>query len=130
MFFWFLVGATIVTVYVCWVRPILKSQPALKDFYDREGNVFEAIRLKFAGIKQKIASALVVMASLAVTMHDYIAPFIARVDATAITEKVPSWAWPLIMIAVTMLFQWMRNFADKRNAVEKEAIVEELQAKG
>jgi hypothetical protein len=106
---------------------VLKSQPALADFYAMEGTAFEAVRLKFAGIKQKLASAAVVAASSLVMMHDYIAPFIAQVDVTAISEKIPSWAWPLIMIAITALFQWLRNLGDKRNEAEKVELVEELE---
>ena len=129
MFFWFLMLATLATIYIFWVRPVLKSLPTLKQFYDREANVLEAVRLRFAGIKQKLASAAVVAASSLVMMHDYIAPFVAQVDVTGISEQVPSWVWPLIMIAITMLFQWMRNLADKRNDAEKLTVVEELQAK-
>jgi hypothetical protein len=31
---------------------------------------------------------------------------------------VPSWAWPLILLSITGLFQFLRNLADKRHTAE------------
>lgn len=119
MFFWFLVLATLATIYACWIRPVLRQRPSLASFYARSDNILEAIRLKFAGIKQKLWTALASMAAIVVTMHDQIAPFISQVDVTNLTDKVPQWAWPLIMIGVLMVSQWLRNLADKRTEAEQ-----------
>ena len=117
-------------VYWFWARPILRLRPSLKDFHARSDSFLEAVRLKFAGIKQKLASAAVVTASIAVTMYDLLAPIVSQVDVGSLTGSVPGWAWPLVMIAITALFQWLRNLADRRTAAEKIEIVEDRQTKG
>ena len=62
-----LVFSTLVAVYAFWIRPILQSRPAFRDLYDKEENFFAALREKLKGIKQKLSSAIVIMASAAVT---------------------------------------------------------------
>jgi hypothetical protein len=37
---------------------------------------------------------------------------------SGLTSRVPSWAWPLVLISVTALFQFLRNLADKRHEAE------------
>jgi hypothetical protein len=37
---------------------------------------------------------------------------------SSIAAQVPSWAWPLILISVTALFQFLRNLGDKRHKAE------------
>jgi hypothetical protein len=117
-----LILPTLASIYWFWVRPILRLRPSLKDFYARSDSFLEAVRLKFAGIKQKLASAAVVAASIAVTMYDVLAPIVSQVDVGGLTGSVPGWAWPLVMIAITALFQWLRNLADRRRGeAEQEA---------
>ena len=115
------IAATLVAVYWFWIRPILKSRPAFRDLYQEEENFFAALRAKFAGIKQKLSSAIVVAASIAVSGYDFIAPIVSGVDVSSISAQVPSWAWPLILISVTALFQFLRNLADKRHEAELTA---------
>jgi hypothetical protein len=55
----------IVAAYVYWVRPVLRSRPELKEFYDRSGGVWGALRLRFAGIKTRLL-AVVSMAAAAI----------------------------------------------------------------
>jgi hypothetical protein len=110
-----LVGAGLIGVYAIWLRPILKTTPALRELFAREETVWAAVRAKFAGIKQKLTGALVIIAGAIVELHDQFAPVVAGVDVTALTQRVPSWAWPLIVIAVTLLLQWFRGLADRRN---------------
>jgi hypothetical protein len=43
---------------------------------------------------------------------------VSGVDVSSLAAKVPSWAWPLILISVTGLFQFLRNFMDKRHKAE------------
>ena len=107
--------ATVIAIYAFWIRPILQSRPAFRELYDKEESFFVALCEKFAGIKQKLSSAIVVAASVAVTGYDFFVPIISGVDVSSLTALVPSWAWPLILIAVTALFQFFRNLADKRN---------------
>lgn len=113
-----LVLATLVAIYWFWVRPILKSRPAFRDLYDKEESFFAALREKFAGIKQKLSSAVVIAASAAVSGYDFFAPIVSGVDVSSIAAKVPSWAWPLILISITAIFQFLRNLADKRHKSE------------
>jgi len=91
--------ATLVAIYVFWIRPILQSRPAFRDLYDKEENFFAALRVKFAGIKQKLSSAIVIIASAAVSGYDFFTPIVSGVDVSSLAAKVPSWAWPLILIA-------------------------------
>lgn len=118
MLMFVLVFATLVAIYWFWIRPILKSRPAFRELYDREESFFTAVREKFAGIKQKLSSAVVIAASAAVSGYDFFTPIVSGVDVSSLAAKVPSWAWPLILISVTGLFQFLRNLADKRHKAE------------
>jgi hypothetical protein len=118
MLLFILTAATLVAVYWFWIRTILKSRPALRDLYQKEENFFAALRAKFAGIKQKLSSAIVIAASVIVSAYDFLAPIVSGVDMSSIAAQVPSWAWPLILIAVTALVQSFRNLADKRHEAE------------
>jgi hypothetical protein len=113
--------ATLVAIYWFWVRPVLKCRPGFRDLYVQEESFLAAVREKFAGIKQKLSSAIVVAASIAVSGYDFIAPIVSGVDVSSISAQVPSWAWPLILISVTALFQFLRNLADKRHEAELTA---------
>lgn len=118
MLMFILLAATFVAVYWFWIRPVLKSRPGFRELYEREESFFTALREKFAGIKQKLSSAIVVAASVAVSGYDFIAPIVSGVDVSSIAAQVPSWAWPLVLITVTALFQFLRNLADKRHKAE------------
>jgi hypothetical protein len=118
MLMFILVTATIVAVYWFWIRPILKSRPAFADFYAREESVFAALREKLKGIKQKLSSVIVIAASAAVSGYDFLSPIVSGVDVTSIAAQVPSWAWPLVLISITALFQFLRNLADSRHKQE------------
>lgn len=110
--------ATLVVVYWFWIRPILKTRPAFRELYEEGENFFAALRTKFAGIKQKLSSAVVIAASAIVSGYDFFAPIVSGVDVSSIAAQVPSWAWPLILISVTALFQFLRNLSDKRHQAE------------
>ena len=112
------VVATLVAIYWFWIRPILKSRPAFRELYEQEDNFLAALREKLKGIKQKISSAVVIAASVAVSGYDFLTPIVSGVDVSSIAARVPSWAWPLILISVTALFQFLRNLSDKRHKAE------------
>jgi hypothetical protein len=118
MLMFILVAATVVAVYWFWIRPILKSRPAFRELYEQEESFLAAVREKLAGIKQKLSSAIVIAASAAVSSYDFISPIVSGVDVSSIAAQVPSWAWPLILISVTAVFQFLRNLADKRHYAE------------
>src|SRR5689334_9928519 len=116
-----LTAATFFAVYWFWIRPILKSRPAFRDLYQREETFFAALREKFSGIKQKLSSAIVIIASVAVSGYDFFEPIVSGIDVSPIAAKVPSWAWPLVLIGITSLYQLFRNLADKRHQTELAA---------
>jgi hypothetical protein len=113
-----LLFATAVAVYWFWLRPILKSRPELRELYLQEESFLVALREKLKGIKQKLSSVLVIAASAAVSGYDFFAPIVSGVDVSSLTAHVPSWAWPLVLISLTALFQFLRNLADKRHQSE------------
>ena len=113
-----LMTATMVAVYWFWIRPILKSRPAFAEFYSSEESIFAAVREKLKGIKQKLSSVIVIAASAAVSGYDFITPIVGGVDVSSIAAQVPSWAWPLVLICITALFQFLRNLADSRHKEE------------
>ena len=115
------VTATLVAVYWFWIRPILKSRPALREFYERQESLVAALREKLKGIKQKLSSAIVIVASAAISAYDFLTPIVSGVDVSSIAAQVPSWAWPIVLIVVTALFQFLRNLADRRHKDEVAA---------
>lgn len=123
-----LILPTIAIIYWFWIRPILKTTPTLKAFYDAEAGWWAAFSDKFAGIKQKIAGSAMAAASLVVWLYDTVAPALGAVDTTPLTSYVPSWAWPLIAIAGVALLNYLRSLADKRNAAETDAAIEQAKA--
>lgn len=118
MLLFILMAATSVAVYHFWIRSILLSRPAFRELYRKEEDFFAALRTKFAGIKQRLSSAIVIAASVIVSAYDFLAPIVSGVDVSSIAAQVPSWAWPLILISVTALVQSFRNLADKRYKAE------------
>lgn len=112
------IAATLVAVHWFWSRPILKSRPAFRDLYQEEENFFAALRAKFSGIKQKLSSAIVIAASALVSGYNFFAPIVSGVDVSSLAAQVPSWAWPLILIAVTAVMKYFRDLADRRHEIE------------
>ena len=110
--------ASALAIYWFWIDPILKSRPAFRDIYAHDNTIFAALKEKLKGIKQKLSSVVVICASGAVTAYDFFNPIISGVDVTPLTSHVPSWAWPLVLISTTALFQFMRNLADARHKAE------------
>jgi hypothetical protein len=112
------IAAALVAVYGFWIRPILKCRPAFRELYREEANFLAALRAKFAGIKQKLSSAIVIAASVIVSGYDFLAPIVGGVDVSSIAAQVPSWAWPLLLIAVTAVMKYFRDLADRRHELE------------
>ena len=82
-----LVFATLIAIYAFWIRPILQSRPAFRELYDKEESFFAALREKLKGIKQKLSSAIVIVASVAVTGYDFFAPIVSGVDVSSLTSQ-------------------------------------------
>ena len=107
--------ATLVAIYCVLDSPDPAIAPGVPRALHKEESFFAALREKLKGIKQKLSSAIVIIASAAVTGYDFLAPIVSGVDVSSLTSRVPSWAWPLILISLTALFQFLRNLADKRH---------------
>ena len=86
-----LLFATLLAIYAFWIRPILQSRPALRELYDKEESVFTALREKLKGIKQKLSSVIVIIASAAVTGYDLLAPIVSGVDGSAAKPMMAPW---------------------------------------
>ena len=110
--------STVLAIYWFWIQPILKSRPAVHHIYATEQKFFAALKEKLKGIKQKLSSVVVISASGAVTAYDFFNPIISGVDVTPLTAQLPSWAWPLVLISTTALFQFLRHLADMRHKAE------------
>ncbi|MGJ4927142.1 hypothetical protein ACQR1I_03975 [Bradyrhizobium sp. HKCCYLS2038] len=122
MFAFALIAVAVITVCWFWIRPILRSRPALHELYRKEESLFAGVREKFAGIKQKLSTAVVISVSAAVSVYDFLGPVVSGVDVSPLAAQVPSWAWPLALIATTALFQFLRNLADHRHDAELDAV--------
>ena len=114
---------------ICWLQigSNLKSSPAFRDIYAHDNTIFAALMEKLKGIKQKLSSVVVIWASGAVTAYDFFNPIISGVDVTPLTSHMPSWAWPLVLISTTALFQFLRNLADARHKAELTSGTTQLQ---
>jgi hypothetical protein len=116
--FWLLNTAVVLAVYVIWVRPLLKRNPSLAWFWDRETSLFAAIRAKLAGLKQRLTTAVVSLAIGVVYMHDLVAPMLTGVDTTPFTDMiaayVPRQFWGIGVVGLLMLLNYFRSLADKR----------------
>lgn len=75
-----------------------------------------AFSAKFSGLKQKLTTAVVMIAGFVVSSYDFIAPLASQsgVDVTKLTERVPAQVWPIIGMVLIGLVQYFRNLSDKR----------------
>jgi hypothetical protein len=121
---------TLGCVYVFWVRPILKRTPRFADFYANEASIFTALRLKFQGVKERLIAVFVTVASVLISMHDFIAPYITGDTVEQFTKAIPPWAIPLIPMAVSLLMLWLRSLAEKRVNETGEVTAEVLPSGG
>lgn len=103
-----------VAIYWFWLRPVLRQTDKFKNYYQEEGRFFSAVRSKFTGLKQRVTTIFIVISSVVVSVHDQIAPALTGVDVSSLTSAVPSWAWPLITIAIALILQYFRNLSEQR----------------
>lgn len=96
-------------VYWFWIWPILRSRPELHELYQQEESFFIALREKLKGIKQKLSSVLVIAASTWSVVTTFSHRLSAASTISSLTAQVPPWAWPLVLISLTALFQFLRN---------------------
>jgi len=120
-----LIVFTVAVAYWFGVRPVLRETPVLRDLYDTEASYFKAVAIKFSGVKQKLTTIFLSAASFIVLAHDELAPLVtqAGVDPSQYLPKVPTWAWPLITLAVLWLVQYFRSLADSAAHKNAEALL-------
>ncbi len=120
-----LIGSTLTVAYVFGVRPILKQTPEFKTLYATEDTGLNALAAKFSGVKQKLATIAVSVGTFIVLAHDELAPLVAQagVDPAQILPKVPTWAWPVLTMAVLWLVQYFRSLSDKQARANAEALL-------
>jgi len=105
-----------VAAYVCWIRPILHSRPAIEHFHDQADGFWSALALRFAGIKTLLVAAVGMAASAIVALHDFLLPYAVGIDWTPITDMIPKWAIPLILFMGYALIGYFRKLTDRRRA--------------
>jgi hypothetical protein len=101
-------------VYVWWLRPVLKTVPALHEIYLQTDDFWHSLRMRFAGIKGKLLIALNMGLMWFILAHDFILANTPGIDWSPLTAKVPGWAWPLIMLADWWLMKKFREYTDRR----------------
>jgi len=79
-------------------------------------------------IEPELSTALGISASAALSVYDFFAPIVGGVDVSSLASQVPTWAWPLVLIGTTALFQFLRNLADQRLDAELAAMSTPAQA--
>ena len=110
--------AALVAAYFFWIRPILRSRPALAEYYAQAESFWAALRARFAGIKGKLAAAIGMAASAVVYLNDFLVPVATGIDWQPILSTLPDWAWPLILFGGFALIKWFRALTDRRGAEE------------
>ena len=120
-----LVVFTLGVVYVFALRPALKQNPKFAELYTKEGGLFSAINNKLGGLKQKLTTIFVSLASFLVLAHEQIAPLVtqASVDPSQILPKIPAWAWPVMTMVILWLIQYFRSLADRKAVSNAEALL-------
>ena len=104
--------ACVVTTYWFWIRPLLKKVPAFAHFYAVTGSFWAAVKLRFQGIKGAIATVLGMAVSAVVALHDDVMPYVAQVDWTPLTQKVPNWVWPIVTFAAFYFIGKCREWSE------------------
>ena len=110
--------AAVFTAYLFWIRPILRSRPALAQFYAKEEGFWQAVRARLAGIKGKLVAAVGMAASAVVYLHDFLVPVATGIDWQPILSLLPDWAWPLLLFGAFALIKWFRALTDRRATAE------------
>lgn len=122
MLTWLLVILIILTAaaaYAFWIRPVLRKRPAFAEYYAQEESWWAAARLKLSGMKQWLTTVFTIAAGFVVTAYDAIISLAQQTgfqwgNVQTITSKVPSWAWPIIGMALIGMVQWFREIGNRR----------------
>jgi len=110
---WLFILAGLVLAYWLFLRPILARwsvlAPKIAKLDAAEAGFFAKLNLAIGGLKTKLSAWLVMFAGAALSAHDFILPIASGVDVTPISQSLPSWSWPVILIAVGAAFRFLRK---------------------
>lgn len=106
----------LVAAYFYFVRPVLRSRSRFKDFYAQTDSWLEALHLRFAGIKGKLATAISMAITAIIALHDFVLGNAIGIDWTPVRDLLPAWAWPFILLADFWLISKFRQMTDRRQA--------------
>jgi len=82
-----LIGAIVATaIYLLTIRPVVKAMPAFSEAFAAEASLWQKGQAIVTGWKTKIAARLSIIASLAVTLYDYVLPIASGQDWTPVTS--------------------------------------------
>lgn len=113
--------AVLIAVYCLLLRPVLRQRAALAVFWTsidaREAGFLARMRRLFDGLKTKLAARIVWLSGAIVALHDFIMPYVAGIDWTPITSQIPPQYIPAGLLALGILFDWLRSITNKPPAV-------------
>ena len=106
----------LVAAYFYFVRPVLRSRAGLGPSMRRPTHGRDALRLRFAGIKGKLATAISMAITAIIALHDFILGNALGIDWTPVRDLLPAWAWPFILLADFCADLPVRQMTDRRQA--------------
>ena len=107
-----LLVTTFVLIFFFIVLPILRKQPAMAAAFAAEATFGQKLQAKITGWKTYIAAWLTTIAGIIVGLYDQVLPLASGMDWTPITAKIPSWALPVGMVGIGLIFAWLRKATD------------------
>jgi hypothetical protein len=71
--------------------------------------MWSKLKSLFAHSKTILVARVYAIGGSAVAIHDVAAPYVSTTDITPISQKLPSWVWPLLVIGTGVTFEWLRR---------------------
>lgn len=111
--------ASTATIYLMFVRPLLRQQASLQDFWRTtdalELSIWKKTQVFFEGIKIKLLARIVWVPTLITAVYDKFAEICASCDLTPITAALPEdikgWLPLISAIGVPILIDWARSYS-------------------
>ena len=107
-----LVITCLVLAYVMLVRPLIVNAPLLSPVFAREASFSTKVRVWLLGWKTKLAARAVSLGGIVVGLYDYVLPFATGQDWTPVTKYLPDWSLPVGLMAMGVLFAWLRHVTE------------------
>jgi hypothetical protein len=107
LIFWLFVVASLVAAYVLLLRPILRARAP--SFYTYADGFWVRLSERVRGLRTRLVARFVWLAGSLVAIYDLLLPQIAGVDWAPITAQVPPAVYPFVLLALGLLFSWLRT---------------------